>query len=48
MVLGLRDEMILGQARAGACATGAQERPPPRVSKIIVSDGLINTNFSND
>jgi hypothetical protein len=38
------------QARAGACATGAQEQGPlpPMGLKIIVSDSLINTNFSND
>jgi hypothetical protein len=33
-----------------ACATSAQEQGPlpPRAPKIIVSDNLINTNFSND
>ena len=38
------------QARAGACATCAQEQGPLplRAPKIIVSDILINTNFSND
>jgi hypothetical protein len=42
--------LVFRQARAGACATGAQEQGPlpPMAPKIIVNDSLINTNFSND
>jgi hypothetical protein len=43
---------LLSVSRPGreACATSAQEQGPLplRAPKIIVSDNLINTNFSND